>query len=187
MLRLAGGQFTSTFPEVKDATSASVEYEVLTKIIEDYNSTNNPGKYSLRTDPDGQFTIVGTKVRGENGELEEISPLLDTPVTVVKETRSVFDTVRTILDAVSANTGKKVLEGVVPNNEFRDTQMMLSGEKVPARELLNQAFASIHHPLQYALSYDPNVPVYFLSVSVAVKTTDNGHGDINLVPLDRVH
>ena len=72
--RPSGGSFTATFPEPKDSSSPAAERFVLSRIIEQYNATDNPGKYILRTDAESRFTVVGTQVRDETGALREVPP-----------------------------------------------------------------------------------------------------------------
>jgi hypothetical protein len=186
--RPAGGRFVGAFPEVEGAPDAGVEKSLLAKLVQDYNATENPGKYVLRADPDGQMTIVGTKVRDETGALQEVAPLLDTLVTLASESRSLYDTVSAILDALRNSAGKKVIMMSIPNNEFRSTQLTLGGHDVPARQLLNQALASTRRPLQYDLGFDPdNSPTYVLNVSVAARAEGDEAGGRRLVPIDRHH
>jgi hypothetical protein len=84
--RPAGGLFTGTFPEPKEASDAGAERNVLGRLIDKYNATDDPGKYVLRVDPDGQLTVIGTRVRDETGSLQKIPPLLDTPVATSQST-----------------------------------------------------------------------------------------------------
>lgn len=181
----AGGSFTSTFPEVRDALDVTTERDVLAKVLQDYNGTDNPGKYGLQIGHAGEFTIVGTAVRDETGALQEVPPILSTPVTIEREQRSLYDSVTDILRALSSAAGQKVIVMSVPNNEFRTTQLTMGGDKVPARQLLEQALASTLRPLQYDLGYDPDVPVYILSISVAATAKDDGRGGRMLLPTDR--
>lgn len=185
--RPAGSRFICSFSETEDMFALSAGPAVLTKVVQDYNGTDNPGKYDLLAFPDGQFTVVGTQVRDETGALRAVTPLLDTPVTIVKEPRSVYDTVKAILAVLTSTTGKNAIIMSVPNNEFRDNQAAIGGENVPARQLLQQALASTRRPLQYDLGYDPDVPVYVLNVSVAARAADDGFGGKKRIPIDRTH
>jgi hypothetical protein len=184
--RPAGGLFTGTFPEPKDPSDAGAERESLTRLIDEYNATDNPGKYVLRVDPDGQLTIVGTRVKDEAGALQKIAPLLDTPVVLPHALRSVDETIRSILGALQSVTGKKVILATASSSLFMTTQVTMGGDKVAARELLKQAFASTKRPLQYDLSFDPDVPIYVLSPSLAIMAVDDGHGGRKLVPVDHM-
>ncbi len=184
--RRAGGLFASTFPEPAGASTAG-ESDALAKVIGDYNSTDNPGKYSLRLGADGQFAVVGTRVRDETGALREVRPLLDTPLTIEKKARSAYDTVSAILLALSWAAGKNVIVMSVPNNLFRDAEVTVGGNKVAARRLLREALDSTHRPLLYNFGFDPdyNSGTYILNVLVAVKAEDGELGGRRLVPIDR--
>ena len=182
--RPSGGLFTSTVPEVKNGSDSGGEHEVLVRLLDQYNSTANPGKYVLIADSDGQFTVMGNRIRNEGGAIEQIAPVLDTPVTIATETRTIYDTVAAILQALSKATGKKAIMMSVPNNTFERTQASIGGTNVPARQLLKQALASTHRPLQYDLGYDPDGPIYLLNVSVAAMIGDNGLGGATLSPID---
>ena len=86
--RPAGGSFTANLPEPKEASDPGAERDILARLIDEYNATDNPGKYVLLADADGQFTVIGTTVRDEAGALRAISPVLDTPVTLAKIPRT---------------------------------------------------------------------------------------------------
>jgi hypothetical protein len=122
----------------------------------------------VHVDSEGQITVVGTAVRNELGTLREISPLLDTPVTLVKATRSVNDTIESILAAVRSATSKEVLFAVGSRSLFMTTQAEIGGNQASARDLLNQALASTKRPLQYDLFFNPDMPIYILNVSPAM-------------------
>jgi hypothetical protein len=183
--RPAGGLFTATFPEPKEPSDRGAEHLALSKLLEEYNATDNPGRYVLRVDPDGLITIVGTEVRDSTGALQELPPLLDTPLTLARATRSVYETIKSILGALQSATGKQVLFGAESGNLFRMTHVTMGGESLPARELLKQALASTKQPIQYDLFFNSDVPVYILNVSSAMREEDDGLGGRKLVPVDR--
>lgn len=184
--RSAGGLFTGTFAEPKEASDSGAKRLALAKMIEEYNATENPGRYVLLVDSDGQLTIVGTRVRNETGALQEISPLLDTPLTLAKVPRTVYDTIKSILGALQSATGKEVIFGAASSSLFRTTQATIGGERVPARELLKRALASTNRPIQYDLSFNPDVPVYILNLSPAMRQEDDGLGGRRLAPVDQL-
>jgi hypothetical protein len=182
--RPAGGLFVATLPDPGKASAASSEQDVLARLINQYNATDNPGKYAVRIDGDETITVVGTQVRDEAGVLQEIAPLLDTPVTLPRKQRNVYDTIELVLSALQSATGKKTLFAVASSSLFINTQLTLGGgEKIPARELLKQALARTGRALQYELSFNPDVPVYLLSVSPVMREEDNGVGGRSLVPM----
>jgi hypothetical protein len=181
--RPAGGRFTTSFP----ASLLASQAHVLTKILQDYNVNENPGRYTLLLDPHGRFTVVGTQVKDDSGQLRPIPPLLDTSLSINSQKRNVYETVRVIVAALSAATGKKVIIMSVPNNLFRNTEATIGGGDLTARQLLQQALDSTRRPLQYDFGYDPDVPVYILNVSLAAKAEDDVVGGRTHVPIDRTH
>lgn len=184
--RPAGGVFTATFPEPPEASDSNAERDALARLIDEYNATDHPGKYVLRADADGEFTVIGTRVRDETGALQEMQPLLDTQITLNKVPRNVYDTIQSILSAIQAATGKKVLLMVASSSLFINTQVTMGGEKIPARELLKQALGSTKRPLQYDLCLNSDMPVYLLNVSLTMRAEPNGLGGQKLLPVDRM-
>src|SRR5580704_1067865 len=167
--RKAGGYFVSTFPEPK-AGEMATEEEALRKVIGDYNATANPGKYILRSGPGEQYTVVGTEVRNDDGNLQKVTPILDMPISVDGPRRSAAEALDTILQELSSASGKRIILMSLPNNLFRDTEVTLRGHNVIARELLQQLFREIQRPLQYDLGFDPDhSAAYILNVSVTAK------------------
>lgn len=183
--RPAGGTFVSAFPEPKDSSDANSERGALTKLIQDYNATDNPGKFVLRERPNGHFAVVGTKVRDDAGGLQEVVPLLDTRVSVAVQPRTVYDTLESIFRELSAATGSKVFIATFSSSLLDNTRVTVGGERVPARELLEQALGGTNRPLQYDLLYDADIPAYGLNLSVASRAGTGPQGQRRLVPIDR--
>lgn len=184
--RASGGAFRSMLPKVEDTGSSQEILRVLTKLVEDYNATNNPGKYIVEVSPTGAITIIGNQVTDESNTLRTVRPLMDTPISLARESRSLGDTVSLLLSRLSEATGKKVVLMSYPNNEFRTAMVIVGGKPLSARELLQEALIKSRRPFQYELSFDPDVPAYILNVSVARKVIDDGAGGHVPVPVDRL-
>ena len=180
--RTAGGTFVAHYKKPEDSTVASA---TLSTVLNDYNATNNPGRYILKHVPSGAIVVVGNRVKNENGQEIEVSPLLDTPITIPKEQRSVYGTVRAILNALKEKSGQKIIIMSVPNNDFLQKNAIVGGSEIPARELLLQALYSTGRPMQYDFGFDSDVPTYILNVSVASKLKLNEKGKKLPIPIDR--
>jgi len=76
--RVSGGLFQSSFPEPSSIPSGNAEEQVLQKLVADYNSSGNPGKFSVRKEADGRYALVGVSRKDETGKDETVNPLLDT-------------------------------------------------------------------------------------------------------------
>lgn len=180
--RPAGGLFTGTFPEPAQPSRLGDEELALASLVREYNATGNPGKYSLRSEPVGQFSVVGTAVRDETGALQQIPPLLDTPISLTKAPRTVYESIGSLLGALQSATGKKVLFASASSSLFMNTQATIGGEKSAARQLLKQALAGTKRDMQYDLFFNPDVPVYILNVSPVMRQESDGQSGERIVP-----
>lgn len=184
--RPAGGLFVATFPDPASVPQPPEE-EILNRVIEAYNATDNPGKYALRTDARGLLTVVGTTVRDQTGALQKITPVLDTPLTIEKVRRNAYDTINLILDGLSVATNRKLIIMSVPTNLLRDTLVEIGGRGVAARALLRETLDGTQRPLQYDLGFDPDFSsVFILNITLATRTEVDGSGRIRPVPIDHI-
>jgi hypothetical protein len=161
--RPAGGLFTANLPEPSDASDIAGEYLALSMLTRQYNATSNPGRYVLRAGPNGQLTIVGTGVRDEAGAPQEVSPLLDTRITLTMAPRTVYDTIEAIRNALQSTTGKKILDGDFSSSLFRTARATVGGEGIAARDLLDDALASTGKTMQYDLFFNADANAYILN------------------------
>ena len=146
-------------------TSASGEEQVLTKIVSDYNQIENPGKFVVRKQTDGSYTIIGISVEDINGEAIRVHPILDTPISVSSATRSAGATINLILEALTAQGGTKVSFGIGPLNLLVRSQVTVGGTNVSARGLLLQTIAGIEPAkLVWELLYDTDGKTYYFSL-----------------------
>lgn len=182
--RPSGGLFTTTFPDTGD-TSLPTEKAVLQKVINDYNKTNNPGKYTVRTDQGELLAVVGTAVRDDEGRIQTVTPLLDTPLNLPRAKRNVEDTIALIISALQATSGVKVIQATA-GTLFNETLVTLGGTSAPARDLLNETLAATGRPLQYGLFYNADRTEYQLAITLAMRETSDEAGARHLVPADRL-
>lgn len=183
--RPAGGLFVARFPDPASVPQAPEE-EILNRLIEAYNATDNPGKYALRTDAKGWPTVIGIAVRDQTGDLREVPPVLDTPLTMEKVRRNAYDTINLILGELSVATNRKMIIMSTPTNLLRDTLVDIGGRGVAARALLEETLDGTHRPLQYDLGFDPDFSsVFILNVTLATRTEVDGSGRIRPVPIDQ--
>jgi hypothetical protein len=98
VVRVAGSAFQSTFPEPVGETTKE---QVLEKIISDYNSSGNPGKFALRKEGENRYAVIGVAVKDDAGKDKDAPVLLDTLITVPEAHRSAFDTLNLVLSTLS--------------------------------------------------------------------------------------
>jgi hypothetical protein len=161
----SGGKFIVEFP-------ASQTQEKTTQfVVDSYNRSQNPGRFELRN-IGGTSVIVGTAARDDQGKVSPQPPLLDTPITIAPQSRTISATLDLIChevssDAVSGAGSSAVVIGVAPTALLDSATATVGGNKIPARDLLLQALAATHHKVYWRLLFDPNSKGYFLDLHLA--------------------
>jgi hypothetical protein len=143
--RVSGGLFQSNFPEPTSITSGEAEEQVLQKLVADYNSSGNPGKFVVRKEGEGRYAVIGASRKDENGQDEAVSALLDTPISLPMQQRDAKETLHLIVDTLSAKAGVKIYLGTIglSSNPLQDAELTIGGTNIPARTLLLQALKDI--------------------------------------------
>ena len=139
--RVSGGLFQSNFPEPSTISSDNAEEQVLQKLVSDYNSSGNPGKFVVRKEAEARYAVVGVSRRNDIGTDETVDALLDTPINMPVQQRTAIATLQIIVDALSTKTGVKVYLGTIglSSDPLEGVQLTIGGSNVPARTLLLQA------------------------------------------------
>lgn len=162
---IGGDGFQTRLPDNLNADSSSAEEEhILDRVTSDYNTSGNPGRFSVRNEGDGRFAIVGISVKDESGQDEAKSPILDTPISVPADTRDALTTIHVILNALTAKTQTKVIAGMLALNPLHQAQVTVGGENIPARILLLQTLSAAKIKLYWHLYYDNGVKMFALNV-----------------------
>jgi len=184
--RVAGGLFITTFSSGDDMSSGSLdEKRALDKVVADYEASANPGRFTLKTENDNRFSIVGVGAKGDSGDEKAVAPVLDSRISLPVQERTVSDSIHLILRVVSEKSEYKVLLGSAPLNLVLQTKTKIGGENLPARQLLAQAASATRFPLVWALLYDADTHCYFMNFDVAMEATGDGSGTPHLKPIPK--
>jgi hypothetical protein len=151
----------------------------LKKLVADYDASGYPGAYSVKPEGAGRFAVIG---RYEGGSLHYPAgdSILDTAISVPRLERNAWDTISTILDALTTASGTPVKASSGPTYTLVPTQVKIGGAGLPARQLLLRTFAATGWPLVWELAYEPTPPAY--SMHIHVMGTDK----LGRQPLDPV-
>jgi len=175
---IAGDTFQSQFPVTPNVGGSPAEVErILDAVVSDYNSSTNPGRFSVLNEGDGRFAIVGTHVKDEKGQDQAITPILDTPISVPTGTRDGLATIHIILDALTAKSQIQVVPGLLALNALHQTQVTVGGENIPARTLLLQTLSAAKVKLYWDLYYDHDVNRYAFSVLPLLRANYDASGN----------
>lgn len=186
-LGIAGGAFTSDFPEISPERTESSARVALAKITADYDHSANPGRFAVRSDGPHRLSVVGTSMRDQNGRQTPAPALLDTYVTasVVRQNNAeaILDA---LCDQLTTLTGKTVVPGTNPVNMMTQTRVVLnsgSATKLTSRAVLMKISAAARYSLVWTLNWDPNEQFYVLNLTIATKLTTRPDGTIQVTPL----
>lgn len=181
----AGGSFQSTYSEKESIYAGSGEKGILQKIVSDYNKTNNPGKFEVLSNSDSSYSIVGISLRNGNGNIKNVSPILDTPISISTSKRSAAATITLILGALTAKVGEKVVSGEMPFNLMTQAQVKIGGDNVSARSLILHTLDATGRALVYNVMHDADSNWYSLGIFGAVRAIHDPFGRTSYVPIGK--
>jgi hypothetical protein len=183
--RVSGGLFQSNLPEPSSIASGDAAEQVLQVLVTGYNSSGNPGKFAVRKQAGGRYTVVGAARKDENGQDEAVNAILDTPITIPVQQRDAEETLQLILDTLTAKSGIKVYLGTVSlsSNPLQDATVTIGGSDIPSRVMLSQALDQIsgssphfRHVFVWNFLFDSDLNRYWLRLRTATKTVTDSNG-----------
>jgi hypothetical protein len=183
--RVSGGLFQSSFPEPSSISSGDAEEQVLQKLVADYNSSGNPGKFVVRKEAEGRYAVIGASRKDENGRDEAVTALLDTAISIPVQQRDATATLQLIVDSLAANSGVKVNLGTIglSSDPLEEAQLGIGGANVRARTLRLQALESISSTsphfrgiFVWNFLFDADTNAYWLRLRAATKTETDANG-----------
>jgi hypothetical protein len=182
VVRVSGGLFQSSFPE---PSSGNTEEQVLEKLVADFNSSGNPGKFAVREETDGRYAVIGISRRDATGKDEPVNALLDTPITIPVQQRDATATLQLIVDTLAATSGVKVKLGTIglSSNPLQEGTLTIGGANVPARTLLLQALDDVSRTsphfggiFVWNFLFDADTNAYWMRLRSATKTETDPNG-----------
>ena len=182
VVRVSGGLFQSSFSE---PSSENTEEQVLQKLVADYNSSGNPGKFIVRKGAEGRYTVIGASRKDENGRDEAVNALLDTAISIPVQQRDAAATLQLIVVTLSAASGIKVKLGTIglSSDPLQEANLTVGGANVPARTLLLQALDEVSSTsphfrgiFVWNFLFDADTNAYWLRLRSATKTVTDANG-----------
>ncbi|MFZ1009780.1 MAG: hypothetical protein WAN65_23280 [Candidatus Sulfotelmatobacter sp.] len=181
----AGGKFTVDFPAVtiappppastqtpadstKPASAPVVsddEEKTLRLVVDGYNKSDNPGRFEVRKNGQGNLVVVGTAAHDAKDQISPQKPILDTPLTVARRQRTATETIELLCQKLTVLRGTKVAIGVNPRNLLDHTPVTVGATKAaPARDLLWQTLTAAHCNCYLRVVFDPTSKGFYLSI-----------------------
>jgi hypothetical protein len=171
---LKGGKFISHFHEPKNSSSDE-ETRILRAIVDQYN-TQFLTKYRVLKISDYRFDIAPTQ------------SILDQPIKIDSETRSLRAEVDEIMASLTNATGIRVEHGGLIDNAMEQTQVSLKhADALPARQLLNEVLD--HAPVQktWVFTFNPDGGTCAIGVQTTQQWIMNENGKISVKTLSNPH
>ena len=181
--RVSGGVFQSNFLEPSTIPD-NAEEQVLQKLVSDYNSSGNPGKFAVRKEAEGRYAVIGVSRRDDTGTDETVGALLDTAISMPVQQRTATATLQTIVDTLSTKAGVKVFLGTIglSSDPLQGVEVAIGGANVPARAFLLQVVDAASNSqffrgiLVWHFLFDADRNGYDLRLSAATTTETDAEG-----------
>jgi hypothetical protein len=128
---------------------------VLEKLLEAYGNTPYPGVFRLARSGD-VFHVIPSMERNALGNMEASSPLLDATIAIDGQERNLIEVLHAIGDAVSAETGTKLVAGgPIASNLFIQTRVRGITTKGIARNLVLEALQATGRRISWRMFCGP--------------------------------
>lgn len=137
---------------------------ILTQLAAASAAAGLPGRFEVHKVGD-QYDVIGSEVADERGVLRPVSPLLDTPVTLAENERTVTGLIQAVADSLSVSVGRRVLT-VLPLNVLGE-RTDKGFTETPAREAIRAALAKARGDWVWTLNYDISSRTYYLNINRA--------------------
>jgi hypothetical protein len=167
--------FFSTFTEL-DRSHADKK-TVLQKLIADYNSSPNPGKFRLARTAQNNDVVIGAKYKSESGREVEYKPILDCPISLVISHSELHDALELVAEQVNKSCTNDLhaqLTAMFASDELpfgglaRD--MSVTGtifgnfRNEAARDVIEDLLRQEWDTLYYSANYAPGINAYYLVI-----------------------
>jgi hypothetical protein len=160
----AGGNLVVEFGAGSTPNAAPDEKKTLQMLVDFYNRSSNPGRFELRGDGSEQlFDVVGTAAHDDQGHVSPQQALLDLPITIDVQERTVNDTLDLICQKIADKSHIQFTLGVHPLGLDR-VHVNVGGKDLSARSYLLRTIESTNRKLYWRLLFDPDSGSYYLNL-----------------------
>jgi hypothetical protein len=155
-------------------SSASTPLSATQAVLSAYTGNGLPGLYQA-IEGDGRVDVIPTHVRGTNGVMRPITPVMSQPVVLPPGERRIVDSLQAMGTALSKASGFKVyiLSSGIPENATAD----LGSAGGAARDVIAKLGAQYGIPISFQALYEPNEKAYYVNLQLVTSfiptTTQN--------------
>lgn len=138
-------------------------YLAAQSVLYEYTNAGLPGVYSAAV-RGGTVDVQPVQVRGADGSMKDITPVVIQPVTFPIATRLGRDTLKLVAGQIGLQSGVEVIVLNVPFWPADTLTAGASGE--PARNVISDIGAQIGRPISFQCLWEPNEKRYYLNVTI---------------------
>jgi hypothetical protein len=158
----------STSPDSTKPASAqpdpAEEEKTVRLVVDAYNKSDNPGRFEVRKNSQGNLDVVGIAAHDIKGQIAPQKPTFDTPLTVPRRERTATATIELLCQKITALRGTRVAIGVNPRNLLDHTPVTIGATKTPARDLLRQTLTAAHCNCYLRVAFDPTSKGFYINI-----------------------
>ena len=172
---LRGGSFT-THLAFNEAASTATPIKTVERVVNEYNESSLPGRFSVRLGADDRIAVIGIETRTSSGRYEKNAILLDTPVEMTASEMTLQEALSSVTSTLEKLSGHRVEVGTAPVNLLLGTRCVTPSGRLSSRVAIGQILDSAPVKLAYYLLYDLNDDLYVLNIGVITRVTTDTHG-----------
>jgi len=161
---------TAPFSVTLGATDTTPNLAVQS-VLYAYTNAGLPGVYSPAV-RGGTVDVHPVQVRGTDGSMKDITPVMSQPVTFPTATRLGRDTLQLIASQIGVQSGVEVIVLNVPFWPADTLTVGAAGE--PARDVISDIGAQIGRPISFQCLWEPNEKRYYLNVTIVAAPVPPG-------------
>lgn len=176
-----GGALQVQLPSDTKPTEQDIQH-TLQQLVQSQLDAGQGGGHFVVEEDGSTFHVVPTEVRDVNGNWQNVTSILATPISLANEIRTEDGTIKAVCDAVSAKTGVRlnpvidsgVVMGLV---QFGSTprRYSLAAQNEPASSVLMRVFQLMGEKRTWLLYYDPTDHAYMLNIIKLPAPTPTSH------------
>ena len=152
-----GGSLNFSY-QVKGGKPLENTSDLLTRLVNSYGVGRNAEFSVHKATVLGvtEWHIIPARALGQGGQLVNVSPILDTSISIPNEKRTGLDMIGTVCKELTRITHQRIALGVVPLNPLYAYNAVQGADNQPARDVLADTLARIRPGLSWQLFYDPS-------------------------------
>jgi hypothetical protein len=153
-----GGSLSFNLPSADPVELGAVE-----ALLRSYNESHRGFEFAVVRGA-SLLHVVPRKARGLSGNLEPVTPVLDTIITIEPRERTSGALLEEICNKISIATNTNVVMPGIPGNMLSLTKTSIGGPGKTARSILEQWLLEGGGRLSWHLFYEPAVKWYILNI-----------------------